>query len=438
MNSSDMKADLKAVAEAMELLPMEEKKAYLEAVENAPLVVGNESNPSKFLRVENCAEAAARRLAKHWSIRKTLFGERAFRPLLDLTDEGALDKEDRDLLKSGSYMPLAYDSSGRSIVVADMEQSEVNLSKVRMSRPRLAFWAMTVAAENPVSQTDGFRIVRVLRSNNFDRVVFHRQLDICNTAMAVKLHDFHIIGIPPPGARQHFVRTVLPLTKSLLFGEAKVLMGDNRKQLQSMLLEAGFRMDKLPATLGGTWSYDEFGAWCAAHEQCTLHHKRSSPKNDKKRKQRRLAHVVAVPAEARVVHAVTQKNRRTVDHTYRDYSQVPLPADYAGEPVEISRMSFVERVHHMLSQGSLKGYIWWLPHGRAFKLCDFDLLEESKILDKYFGIKRASIFVLMLRSYGFKQLTSRKDRGSFFHEVSVFGGNDYVPDHLCSVHLCVQ
>jgi hypothetical protein len=189
---------------------------------------------------------------------------------------------------------------------------------------------------------------------------------------------------------------------------------------------------------------DECDAGCAAQEsqeQCTLHNKRSSPRNDnlprpakKKRKQRRLAHVVAVPAEARVVHAVSQKKRRTVDHTYRDYSQVPPPADYAGEPVEISRMSFVEIVHHMLSQGSLKGYIWWLPHGRAFKLCDFPLLEESKILNKYFEINRASTFVLMLRSYGFKQLTSRKDKGSFFHEVSVFGEIDSVPDH----HLCTS
>jgi hypothetical protein len=72
--------------QALELIPYEEKAAYLEAVETAHHLIEDESNPVWFIRYEQCNFwAAASRLVTYWKERKAMFGDRAFRPLKLLT-----------------------------------------------------------------------------------------------------------------------------------------------------------------------------------------------------------------------------------------------------------------------------------------------------------------------------------------------------------------
>jgi hypothetical protein len=76
--------------QAIRLIPMEQKQAYLEAMEKAPHLVVTETDPTQFVRVcEYNIRAAAQRLCVYWKERKEIFGdERAFLPLT-ITGNGA-------------------------------------------------------------------------------------------------------------------------------------------------------------------------------------------------------------------------------------------------------------------------------------------------------------------------------------------------------------
>jgi hypothetical protein len=70
-----------------------EKAAYLEAMNQAPHLVRDESKVTWFLEFAgNDVLAAARQLAAYWALRRQLFGERAFLPMAQ-TGEGALGRK---------------------------------------------------------------------------------------------------------------------------------------------------------------------------------------------------------------------------------------------------------------------------------------------------------------------------------------------------------
>jgi len=79
---------------AMDLLPPEERAAYLEAKKLAPHLIEKESPPMRYIRFAhyNMWEAASR-LASFWRVRKELFEDRAFLPF-NLSGEGALSRAD--------------------------------------------------------------------------------------------------------------------------------------------------------------------------------------------------------------------------------------------------------------------------------------------------------------------------------------------------------
>lgn len=141
-----------------------------------------------------------------------------------------------------------------------------------------------------------------------------------------------------------------------------------------------------------------------------------------RRKARRRYQQQDHPHGAVVVQEIVGKDCHVVNHTYRDYSRVPIPDDYEGEKEDIHAMSFPEKLHHILSQPiGYHGLMWWLPHGRAFRLGNVERLENSNLLYHYFGIHRVSILILHLQCHGFKRLTVGPDRGSFYHDCMLRG-----------------
>lgn len=67
---------------ALDGIPLDEKQAYVEALERVPQLVERESPRIAFLRATHYdAWAGARRLVDYWTYRKKIFGEdRAFFP----------------------------------------------------------------------------------------------------------------------------------------------------------------------------------------------------------------------------------------------------------------------------------------------------------------------------------------------------------------------
>ena len=97
-----------------------------------------------------------------------------------------------------------------------------------------------------------------------------------------------------------------------------------------------------------------------------------------------------------------------MNHSYRDFSQVPPQADYE-HPTEIKNMTFSQKVHHILSEPAYAKWISWMPHGRAFKV-HVPAMFETMVCPKYFAHRRYSSFLRELNNYGFKHVSKGVDR----------------------------
>jgi hypothetical protein len=114
-----------------------------------------------------------------------------------------------------------------------------------------------------------------------------------------------------------------------------------------------------------------------------------------------------------------------MNHSYRDFSQVPAADDYVP-PTQTADMTFAQTVHFILSQSTtttngakqdddFSHCITWLPHGRAFKVINPVLFEQT-VCPRFFGHGRYSSFLRQLNNHGFKHLSKGVDRNSYYHE----------------------
>jgi hypothetical protein len=134
-----------------------------------------------------------------------------------------------------------------------------------------------------------------------------------------------------------------------------------------------------------------------------------------RRSKKRVVEAPAFPVEPRVVRIV-ETSRKYVNHSYKDYSVVPLTIDYEGEPTDINAMSFPQKIHHMLAQEKFAKWVSWQSHGRSFRIT-LPLWFERNIAGTYFSSNRYSSFVTQLNSYGFKHISQGNDRNCYYHEV---------------------
>lgn len=106
---------------------------------------------------------------------------------------------------------------------------------------------------------------------------------------------------------------------------------------------------------------------------------------------------------------------RYVDHTYRDYSR------YLEEGGQLAKhkkcqANFPAKLHKILSEQAHSHIITWLPHGRAFKVLNKDLLS-SVVFPKYFSFKKFESFSRQLNGWGFKRLYQPgSDMGAYYHQ----------------------
>ena len=115
--------------------------------------------------------------------------------------------------------------------------------------------------------------------------------------------------------------------------------------------------------------------------------------------------------------------KKYVNHTYRDFSNVPIPDGMLFEiPSDIADMSFMLKVSYMLStdMNIIKNSIQWCSHGRAIRIQDVEYIEGTGLLPRYFGCNLVKQFQKLLRIHGFKEITKGPDAGCIYSEVSYF------------------
>lgn len=125
------------------------------------------------------------------------------------------------------------------------------------------------------------------------------------------------------------------------------------------------------------------------------------------------------PVEPQIIQ-ICKKAKAYVNHSYCDFSSVPPEMDYKDVEA-IEEMSFSRKLHDILSKKEFQECISWLPHGRAFKIYVPKSLEQTKVLEIYFGHNRFSSFLRQLSNYGFKHISSGRDRNSYYHECMLQG-----------------
>ena len=138
----------------------------------------------------------------------------------------------------------------------------------------------------------------------------------------------------------------------------------------------------------------------------------------KRRRKQNTEEEETYPVPPNVIHIVTRP-RTYVNHTYRDFSSVPLPdgSTKIEIPQEVSQMSFHLKVYHLLSttEEQPTSSIEWCTHGRAFRIVQVDRLEQ--LLGAYFGHNRWSKFRKLLLDHGFKLITEGRDADCYYSEV---------------------
>lgn len=158
----------------------------------------------------------------------------------------------------------------------------------------------------------------------------------------------------------------------------------------------------------------------------------------RRRKAEEKEHVFPVkPSTIQVI----KRPRTYVNHSYRDFSNVPPEA---GDkiPANIAEKTFAQKVHDLLSSDNefARQAIEWCTHGRAFRIISPNFLENSGLLKTYFDHGRHSKFLKQLVNYGFKRLTEGRDSGCFYSEVGCML-NEASVDHrrvFSSRLLCSQ
>mmetsp|Transcript_20348 Transcript_20348/g.56179 ORF Transcript_20348/g.56179 Transcript_20348/m.56179 type:complete len:425 (+) Transcript_20348:75-1349(+) len=262
------------VKEVIEQLPLEVKTAYLQAIEKAPDLVRNESDPMQFLRrCDYDIWAAAQRLCRYWQERLDIFGpDRAFLPL-DLTGNGALEQNDILSLQAGFPALLPKTKLGQQVVLVDRRQHVPFLTI--QNRWRSAFYLANILAKDEHAQTEGVWILNILsmpRYHDYDRKGMRRAHILCRDVFPLK-GKIHLVNIPPnvkgsQSARMYsvqklvssFVSTLLDIGSNAV--NIEVHFERETGQMLSELEEMGLQRDGIPDFLGGSWGFEKFGTWC--------------------------------------------------------------------------------------------------------------------------------------------------------------------------------
>lgn len=112
----------------------------------------------------------------------------------------------------------------------------------------------------------------------------------------------------------------------------------------------------------------------------------------------------------------------TTSHEYSDFSKMSYEnAVVHFKPQKSTQVLFPVKLHYIIDHAIAEGcqdIVSWTPHGRAFKIHN-EALFLSKIIFKFFFIRKMANFKRQLGVYGFRRIRSKntEDTGAYFHEL---------------------
>jgi len=232
--------------EAIGCIPDMEKTAYLEALERAPHLVETESDPFCFLERDNYNHwDAAERLVDYWAERKKIFGDRAFFPLT-LFGESALSEEVIRVIRSGISLLIPNDNSGRSVMCC--HQARLAECPIHVNL-QAAFYHHFILMRNAQNRKDGYVWLINKENNMLDPRRGKLLLEFMRAFMPVKVHSIHVLTTS--GSQVNPI--MFNLWKWYTNKKAYAHTCNTPEECATALRTFGFKKEKLPKVLGGSW-----------------------------------------------------------------------------------------------------------------------------------------------------------------------------------------
>ncbi len=108
------------------------------------------------------------------------------------------------------------------------------------------------------------------------------------------------------------------------------------------------------------------------------------------------SHLPSPQRKKRIVEATI------IDHTYTDYSTYQIAHQNVPSPQQGSNIdTFPRKLHYILSRPDYRHIISWMPHGRAWKILDKELLV-SVVCKEQFKHEKFESFNRQVNGWGFK------------------------------------
>lgn len=251
--------------DALNLIPLPDKLALLQASAICPEIVQRESPSLRFLEFEAYNYYnAARRLSKYWDIRLKLFGpERAFRSALDLTGNGALRPELLDYVATGVAVILPPDDNQRPVLFSDRSRLPSDfLHWPNEFRMMLAFGLFQKIM---LLSYDFVIIFLAINKPRFFPSIGSFISDLLCHAFPLRPPTVYVVCRAPRSTFKSFIATYIPVILRLLNRNARnfnisIEIGE-KDDLLKKLVQNGLHPERLPESVGGTWTYEGFDDW---------------------------------------------------------------------------------------------------------------------------------------------------------------------------------
>jgi hypothetical protein len=258
--------------DTVDSIPYSDKQAYLDALECAPDVVADETDPFEYMLFdEYIAWAAVNRVIQYWEWKKRLFGDRMFLPLHDLSGSGALNEEDLTVLWTGYVANLPKQKDGMSVILIDrtrLNQEEWNNMDSKTNL-RIFMFATSLAAKEHkfLLSSRSLIVLNIVAGGyipNSKRNHSFRDIAMVVQSIPIKISCVRaVIKITCISFANFFLRLVMPAVdrnmQSMMMNFKRTIdLVISTDSIRHKLPEYSLDPNGVPYSLGGSWDYSEY------------------------------------------------------------------------------------------------------------------------------------------------------------------------------------
>lgn len=262
---SEQEDALVKIEEVVSSAKCERGRPFREACEKARPLAVNVAARSLRNSIGDVDVAAEKNL-EYWKCRYDLFGREHVHKLMTATENGALTRNDIEVLKSGFLVVLPATTCGKPVLCFDryrLNEDFHDLSEILESVKRCIFYMTDALSLIEESRSNGCVLLELYHSNHeilpTDESISALLDSLLQDILPIKLSRCEVVMMPPRTQRYEFMEAVIPQIQSNLTRRFKdidfgVHVNSSRNKLLELLEGKGFSKKGLPSSVGGKFS----------------------------------------------------------------------------------------------------------------------------------------------------------------------------------------